>query len=360
MPIETLSIDRFRNLESVNLHCSPQINLFTGPNAAGKTSLLEAIYVLGRARSFRARDPARAIQTGADQFEIVASVISDNGHRIPVGVRQTKKKLLARVDGSSIKRLSDLAVLFPLQWLGGNLHRLIEEGPAFRRQYLDWGLFHVKPGYIPVWQRFQRLLRQRNAALRALRPAAEIKAWNAELAGAGEELHRYRLEYVAALSQTLHAVAQQLQGIEQEIGLGYRSGWRSDMSYAEALESGLTLDREHGFTRPGPHRADLVLSVDEADSRQHLSRGQQKLLVIALRVSQAQLLREKTGNRSLFLVDDLGSELDAQNQGQTLALLAGLQAQIFVTAIGLPANGSWDGAPARRFHVKHGTVSEMV
>ncbi|MGD2076231.1 MAG: DNA replication/repair protein RecF [Gammaproteobacteria bacterium] len=360
MLIETLSVDRFRNLEPITVSCSPQLNVFTGPNAAGKTSLLESLYILGRGRSFRTTDLRKAIRTGAKQFEVVARVLADGERRIPVGIRQTEKQLLARIEGRPVRRLSDLAALFPVQWLGGNLHRLIEDGPGYRRQYLDWGLFHVKQGYGPVWQRYQRLLKQRNAVLRARRPAPEIRAWDAELINAGEALHRFRVDYVAGLREVMRAVARHLEGIEVEVQLCYRSGWRSGASYAEALEAGLALDRDQGYTRPGPHRADLALSVDEGEPKYQLSRGQQKLLVIALRVSQARLLRESTGKRSLFLVDDLGSELDTENQRQTMALLAALQAQVFVTAIALPDIDAWEMAEVRRFHVKHGTVSEMV
>jgi len=360
MPVQTISIDRFRNLKPVTLQCSPQLNLFIGANAAGKTSILEALYILGRARSFRTRSLEKAIQAGSDRFQLVARILSETGRGVPVGISQHDKQLLARIDGKTVKRLSDLAALFPVQWIGGNLHRLIEEGPAHRRQYLDWGLFHVKPGYIPVWQRYQRLLKQRNAALRGRRPAPEVIAWDNELANAGEELHAFRNAYVARLNAASREVTRELLDERAELEINYRSGWRADLTFQEALRVGLETDREQGFTRCGPHRADLSLIYNRVPVSEQLSRGQQKLLVVGLQVAQARLLKESSSRTSLFLIDDLGAELDRVNQGRVMSLLGRLEAQVFATAIDLPDVTSWSMASVGEFHVKHGSVSEVV
>ncbi len=360
MPVQTISIDRFRNLKPVTLQCSPQLNLFTGANAAGKTSVLESLYILGRARSFRTRSLEKAIQTGNDHFQLVARVQLDTGREVPVGISQRDKQLLARIDGKAVKRLSDLAALFPVQWIGGNLHRLIEEGPAHRRQYLDWGLFHVKPGYISVWQRYQRLLKQRNAALRAHRSAPEVRIWDHELATAGEELHAFRYAYSVQLDAASHPVTRELLGESTELEIAYRPGWHADSGFLDALQAGFETDREQGFTRCGPHRADLSLLCNGLPISEQLSRGQQKLLVVALQVAQARLLKEGSAKTSLFLIDDLGSELDSGNQGRVMSLLGRLEAQVFATAIDLPDVSGWSMDTVKRFHVKHGCVSEVV
>lgn len=360
MPVQTISIDRFRNLKPVTLQCSPQLNLFVGANAAGKTSVLESLYILGRARSFRTRSLEKAIQTGNDRFQLVAKVLIESGRGVPVGVSQHDKQLLARIDGKAVKRLSDLAALFPVQWIGGNLHRLIEEGPAHRRQYLDWGLFHVKPGYIPVWQRYQRLLKQRNAALRTGRPAPEVRAWDSELANAAEELHAFRHAYVVQLNAASHSVTRELLDEAAALEINYRAGWRADVTFAEALHAGLEKDRDQGFTRCGPHRADLSLLYNHLPVSEQLSRGQQKLLVVGLQVAQARVLKQSSSTTSLFLIDDLGAELDTENQGRVMSLLGGLEAQVFATAIDLPDVTGWSMESVRRFHVKHGCVSEVV
>lgn len=360
MPLRLLTIDRFRNLAPVTIECSPRLNLFLGANAAGKTSLLEAVYVLGRARSFRTSSLEKAIQSGCDEFRLVAQVVTATGRDIPVGMSKSKKQLIARIDGKPVKRLSDLAALFPLQWVGGNLHRLLEEGPLHRRQYLDWGMFHVKQSYIPVWQRLHKLLKQRNAALRTGRSAAEIEAWDGDLSRAGEELHALRSDYLVELEAYLQNVTAELLPLPQPVEIRYRRGWASEESYLQALKAALPGDRERGYTRAGPHRADVVFHYAGQPASEQLSRGQQKLLVIALQLAQARLLKAQREQSSLFLIDDLGAELDQENQMRVMRLLSSVEAQVFATAIEMPNISGWDSAGMKRFHVKHGTIVEVI
>jgi len=360
MALKSLSIDGFRNIESVKLRFSPRINLFVGENAAGKTSLLEALYVLARGQSFRTRDLDKTIRSGEPGFQLVAMVGRVGSRDIPVGMSRSEKKLIARIDSQPIKRLSELAALFPVQWLGGNLHRLIEEGPAFRRQYLDWGLFHVKRTYLQTWKQFHKLLKQRNAALRKNRPTQEITAWDTELATRGEELHQARVDYMAELASVISAVSAELLDLDRELSIEYRRGWARDASYRQALEAGLARDREQGYTRVGPQRAELAFLYGGRPLNEQFSRGQLKLFVTALKVAQAQLLKQETSQTSLFLMDDIGAELDKENQLRVLQLLRSVGAQVFVTAISEIENTGWKTDQVGRFHVKHGVVTEVV
>jgi DNA replication and repair protein RecF len=360
MPLISLSIDQFRNLAPVTLRFSPHLNLFIGANAAGKTSLLESLYVLARARSFRARSLEKAIQMDATGFQLVAMVRTAQNRDIPVGLQCGERKLIARVNGQAVKRLSDLAALFPVQWLGGNLHRLIEEGPGYRRQYLDWGLFHVKPAYVAVWKRFQKLLKQRNAALRTGVTKKEIQAWDYELATSAEDLHRFREYYISNLADIIINVSRELLDLPEDIQISYRKGWALDMPYLKALQTGLDKDREQKYTRSGPQRAELLFIYRNRPVQESLSRGQQKLFVLALQVAQAGLLRQLTSQTSLFLMDDLGAELDTENQQRVMSLLQSIEAQAFVTAIDDPGVSGWNLDRVNRFHVKHGFVSEVL
>ena len=360
MPLTSLSIDQFRNLAAVTLQFSPQLNLFVGANAAGKTSLLESLYTLARARSFRTRSLDKAIQNGATGFQLVARVRTAQDRDIPVGLKCSDKKLVARINGQPVTRLSDLATLFPVQWLGGNLHRLIEEGPGYRRQYLDWGLFHVKPAYVAVWKRFHKLLKQRNAALRSGVTTKEVHAWDYELANSAEELHQFRESYILDLAEVLKGVSRELLDLQEDVQISYRKGWPLEMPYRKALEVGLDKDREQKYTRTGPQRAELLFLYRNRPVNECLSRGQQKLFVLALQVAQASLLRRLTQQTSLFLMDDLGAELDTENQRRVMCLLQSIEAQSFVTAIDDPGESDWNVDKISRFHVKHGFVSEVL
>jgi len=360
MPLTSLSIDQFRNLAPVTLQFSPQLNLFIGANAAGKTSLLESLYTLARARSFRTRSLDKAIQNGATGFQLVAMVRTAQDRDIPVGLKFSDKKLVARINGQPVTRLSDLAALFPVQWLGGNLHRLIEEGPGYRRQYLDWGLFHVKPAYVAVWKRFHKLLKQRNAALRSGVTTKEVHAWDYELANSAEELHQFRENYILDLAEVIKSVSRELLDLQEDVQISYRKGWPLEMPYRNALKVGLDKDREQKYTRTGPQRAELLFLYRNRPVNECFSRGQQKLFVLALQVAQASLLRQLTQQTSLFLMDDLGAELDTENQRRVMCLLQSIEAQSFVTAIDDPGESDWNVDEINRFHVKHGFVSEVL
>lgn len=358
--LKSLEISQFRNLQPVNLTFSPRFNLFLGANAAGKTSLLESLYVLARARSFRTHSLDKLIQTGAAHFQLVAKVQLTNNTVVPVGLLRKHKQLKARIQGQQVRRLSELAALFPIHWLGGNLHELVEGGPACRRHFLDWGLFHVKQDYMASWKRFRSILKQRNAALRKGHSAKEIVVWDSELSVVGERLHSLRLEYICNLAIELDGMQTGLLEFGDKLGLSYHKGWPVDAGLKESLLRGLDRDREQGFTRVGPHRADLEIRHRNHLAKDSLSRGQQKLLIIGLQIAQAQLLQKTLNQTSLFLLDDLGSELDTVNQQRVVRLLQTIGAQVFATAINEPEGWMWDEKESRKFHVKHGVISEVV
>ncbi len=360
MSLSSLSIDGFRNLEKVSLAFSPGLNLFSGKNAAGKTSLLEAIYILGRASSFRSNSLDRAISYGQGQFQLVAKLQRDSGRVIPVGVSRKPGQLMARINSEPVRRLSELAALFPLQWVGGNLHGLIELGPPVRRQFLDWGLFHVKHEYIPVWKQFQKLIKQRNAALRSASSPREITVWDRDLAICGESLDACRATYLKEINRYLAVIMKDFIDSSESLEIQYRRGWLAEKDYRAVLEESLSTDREQGFTRSGPQRAEFSLKYRGKSVNESLSRGQQKLLVIGLKLSQACLLKKQSGNQSLFLLDDLSAELDRANQDRVMRQLIELDAQIFATAIEFPEIDALSGAAIKLFHVKHGKVTEVV
>ncbi len=360
MPLETLKISRFRNIEAAELNFSPRLNVISGANAAGKTSLLEAIYFLGRARSFRTSHLDRLVQSGAAGFELFGRVTREGRSSLPVGMARQGRSLRIRMGGEDVRRLSQLAGRFPFQVVAGDLHKLLEEGPRHRRRFMDWGLFHVEPGYAEQWRRYQRALKQRNAALRSRRPLAQIQAWDPELVEAGEQLDQLRRDYLQGLQAHLARELATLLPEHAAARLVYRPGLPAGRDLASCLHELAGRDLETGFTRHGPHRGDFQLRSGDADLLPQLSRGQQKLAVVALRLAQAALGAELRGYRSLFLVDDLGAELDAENQHKVLDRLAASGAQVFLTLIDPSALADRSDTERCMFHVEHGEVREVV
>jgi DNA replication and repair protein RecF len=351
MALLSLQVERFRCLGHVGLTFDPQYNLFIGPNASGKTSLLEALFFLGRGRSFRTRRLDRLIQAGGSDFTLVGRVRSGVGDTV-LGVRGTRSATEIRVGGAAAAGAGELAQHFPPQVIDPEIHKLFEEGPGRRRRFLDWGVFHVEPGFMSAWQRYHRALRQRNAALR-LNHARELAApWSTELVAAGEELTSMRSRYLELLATPLAEIGAALLGFE--VTLDSQRGWPAELGLRDALAQAWDRDLRLGMTHVGPHRADVVARVQGVPARERVSRGQQKLLAAALTLAQLRVQEHTGPDRSALLLDDPGAELDAANLERLLALVRTLPVQLFVTSLREDVNSL--GTPGRVFHVEQGTV----
>ena len=268
-------------------------------------------------------------------------------------------KYRIHLEGRVVHRLSDLAGRFPVQILSGDTANVLSGGPAYRRQSLDWALFHVEHTYRSLWQRYTRVLRQRNAALKACAPAAHVAAWDRELAAAATGLDELRRRYVAELEPYVRGELETLLP-GRSLSLRYYSGWTQDAAFESVLKRNLEKDQLRRHTQYGPHRADLVILVDGRSVQANFSRGQQKTLTVAFLLGQAKLQQDMNAPRGAFLLDDLGSELDADHQSRILACLREIGTQVFVTAIDSHVLdfGAWPAG--KRFHVEHGAVREML
>ena len=357
MSLEGLGIEDFRCIEKAELSLHGRCNLISGANASGKTSLLEAIFVLGRGRSFRTSRTDALIRYGAAALQVTARVRQDAGSR-PLGLRFGKEGMEARYAGRAVAGLAELATILPTQAIDPEVHRLIEGGPQERRRYLDWGVFHVEPAFVEHWRRYQRALRQRNAALRAGLPAPAVRAWDPELVEAGELVAAYRRRYLTALAPQVASTAERLLGVSLEIALN--QGWAADRELAESVQASWHRDLERGLTHAGPHRADLSVRFSGAPARDRVSRGQQKLAAAAMLLGQLRCDAGLGSGVAALLVDDPAAELDSGNLQRLLDEVLDLPAQLFVTALD-PANPALARLPeGHRFHVEHGQVTPLI
>ena len=353
MGLRRLQVTDFRCLQAVELELDPRFTLISGQNGSGKTSLLEAIYLLGRGRSFRTRRVARLIHFDADHFVIFGELERD-AIKLPLGIEGREAGLRARIGGADARSVVELALHFPVQIIDPEVHKLIEEGPAHRRRFLDWGVFHVEQRFIGHWQRYRQALSQRNAALKSGQRDELVRVWNPELLQAGAEIAEARARYVGAL--TNHAIEATSRLLGRELRLQYRRGWNQDVTFDEALQRSEALDRQRGATQVGPHRADLVIRIDAGLARDHISRGQQKLLAAALLIAQLRCFPSNASLRPTLLLDDPAAELDAEHLQRLIDELGVPQTQLVVTALDdkFPAFGS----PGARFHIADGRVQQ--
>jgi DNA replication and repair protein RecF len=357
MSLDSLGIEDFRCIERAELPLHGRCNLISGENASGKTSLLEAIFVLGRGRSFRTARAETLIRKGTAAFQLTGRVRGEGSAR-PLGLRFSREGMECRFAGRAVGGLAELATLLPAQAIDPEVHRLIEGSPQERRRFVDWGVFHVEPTFFEYWRRYQRALRQRNAALRSAAPPAAVRAWDPELIEAGSVVASLRARYAAALEPHVAAMAERLLGQPLEIGL--MQGWAIERSLQEAMEASWPRDRERGVTHSGPHRADLSVRFAGAPARDRISRGQQKLAASALLLGQLRCDAALGSDVAALLVDDPAAELDSGNLERLLAEILELPAQLFVTALD-PGHAALAGLPeGHRFHVEHGVVRRLI
>jgi DNA replication and repair protein RecF len=356
MQLAQLLVENFRNLISVELTPAPGLNVVYGGNAAGKTSLLEAIHFLARVRSFRTTRPQQLISRGAEALLVRGRLIaSSDGSDARLTVRRGHDRTDVRINGQDVRSLSTLARYLPLQVVNSESQRLLLDGPQVRRSFLDWGVFHVEHSYYDRWRRYDRALRQRNRALRA-GDERLARSWEPELEAQAAALTEQRAGYIrgiAALARPL--LARWLPG--EAITFDYRPGWPAGRALAEAFAAGRGRERDAGYTLYGPHRADLVLRADGVDAQHRLSRGQQKLLALALLLSASQAMHEH--GDAVLLIDDLPAELDEHRRGEVLEVLVESGAQAFITTTdraAIPLRSD----RARWFHVEHGRYREVV
>ncbi|WP_347278808.1 DNA replication/repair protein RecF [Plasticicumulans sp.] len=354
-----LEIADFRNLAAVRLDCAPGLNLISGDNAAGKTSLLEAVYLLGRARSFRTQRPAELIRRGAAHWRLVARLGAD-GSAGTLGLQRDGAQFTARLNGAPLPSLAELARVLPVLLLTPDSHRLLDDGPRPRRRFLDWGVFQRDAGFLAHWRRCQLALRQRNAALRQPAMLRSLPGWEAELVSAAGPLDAARAGFVEALAAAAQPQLQALLDTDLRLTLDYRRGWPAGQPLGEVLAEAREGDRRAGHTRHGAHRADFAVRLDGRPPGEALSRGQHKLLVAALVLAQAALYRETCGRPCVLLVDDLPAELDGAHRSRFVERLAATGAQVFVTAIEAAALGGTLPADARLHRLAAGALVEVV
>lgn len=356
MHLAQLRAENFRLFQRLSLRPHPRLNLVVGANAAGKTSLLEILYCLGRAKSFRGNSPAELAGPAAKHWIAAGKLEQPDQPEIALGVRWRSGQTEIRY-GNAHAAAADLVRALPVQILEPSMHRLLQDGPGYRRSFLDWGVFHVEHSFHSIWRRYQRALRQRNQALRGRGGDGEVRAWETELVSAGLELDRLRREHLARIAPAAGGLIGELLDI-RDWKLELRSGWNAEAPFEQRLRSQLARDRRMGMTVEGPHRAELLIRLDDHAVKNRISRGQQKLLIAALLLAQCTLILEKTGRPPILLVDDFPAELAELFQARLLAALKRYPGQIFVTAF--ERSGPLHTlADAAMFHVEQGHLTPV-
>jgi len=357
MHVTRLDIRALRGFTEVRLAPGPGLNLITGDNGAGKTSVLEALHLMAYGRSFRGRVRDGLIRSGQPALEVfVEWQEALNSRPRKAGLRHTGQHWVGRLDGESVAHLGELCAALAVVSFEPGSHALITGGSEFRRRYLDWGLFHVEPDFLSLWRRYARALKQRNTLLKRRERDAQLDAWDHELAEAGEPLSRGRQRYLEALQPRFAALTAQWVPALGTTTLEYQPGWRrDDIPLADALLLARERDLLTGFTSVGPHRADWRIAFGALAGRESLSRGQAKLTALSALMAQAEHHADTRQEWPVIALDDLASELDRAHQARVLDRLLCSGAQVFITGTEIPSTLQ-PSLGMQRFHVEQGRI----
>ncbi len=371
--ITSLKISNIRNLTQLNLSPS-RCNVIIGKNGSGKTSLLESLFLLSRGKSFRTHQPKRYIQHHTQAGTVFARFDDDTTLAIQ---KQADASTLLKLNGDTVRTQSQMTQYMPTLLIDPSTMDVLEQGSASRRQLLDWLAFHVKQGFYPQWLAYQRILKQRNSLLKQSHSLSnqhrqQIEAWDVGLATHANLIHHYRQQvFEEWLPHFDNSLTSLLPHYAHQLSVSYHAGFDTEIPLNQTLSERLAQDLQQGYTRVGCHRADIhVHWKDEGDKASGqanlkeqavniLSRGEKKLLITALRLSQLPLLQNKKQDKKLegktqqnqnvqhtkmaevshetsvpiVLLDDITAELDDNAIQVLLTALAGLPCQVFITSL---------------------------
>ena len=342
MLIEELKLKNFRNYSELTLHPHPGVNLFFGRNGSGKTNLLEAIHYCSLGRSHRISNDANAVKNG-EAFALSSVSIRNSLGQREIAVRfhpdEAQKKSIL-MDGKKIAKFSDMmgclrCVIFSPEDLG-----LIKEGPSLRRRYLDMMISQINRGYFIALQQYRTCMDQRNALIRNLRAnsytnTSMLSAFEETMAAPAAVIIRERRRIVSLLSDTARETYQRVSDTDELFRLSYHTSVKEETGIEEVLCRLFRENRDDdirmGFTSVGPHRDDLILTLNKNQMKQFASQGQIRTAALSMKLSQMQILREQSGEEPVLLLDDVMSELDRKRRACLIGEISSFQTFITCT-----------------------------
>jgi DNA replication and repair protein RecF len=357
MSLQRLDIYGVRNIQKTSIVPSPSLNFIVGSNGSGKSSILEAIFILGRTASFRSSHIKNVISHNATDLIVSGQALQKNGLYAHLGIQLNPKSCKIHINQASDQRRSELAYALPIQLIHPTSYQLLDGSSANRREFMDWGIFNHDEQFLPLWRRFKKSLSQRNALLKS-KALQQIQAWDQELVAYALPVAQFRVEYIKALQPVFLEICQKFLNFDG-IQLRTFSGWDEQKELRQLLCENLEKDCRYGFTQYGPHRGDFQLLINNRLARDFVSRGQLKLLILALKLAQVHLLHQKFSKIGCILIDDLAAELDMESRMKLLRYLASMDSQVFLTATELQNFGDLTGLKAfKMFHVEHGSINK--
>jgi DNA replication and repair protein RecF len=327
MILTDLKIHHLRNISSVHLVLNSRFNVIIGPNGSGKTSILEALYLLSCGHSFRSREISPIISHNQSALTVFGRAQEQDTISIQKSISEPTQ---IKLNNQFCTSTSQLAYALPCQIFYSDIFQIIDAGPSVRRSVLDWGLFHVKHNYLTVWKEYKKVLKHRNALLKKHAPYEYFVPWDKQMNQLANQLDDLRQDYFKQWQVKFYNVLHQLT--DSTCTIEYFKGWdkkQTGKPLDQILAEHFTGDNQKLYTQYGAHQADIYIESNELKAKQVLSRGQQKIILIALKLAQGELL----AHDCLYLFDDLVSELDDIHQQKLLNYLANQKGQYVITSV---------------------------
>lgn len=358
MSLQKLDVYRVRNILQASILPSPAINLIYGNNGSGKSSLLEAIFILGRARSFRTNSIKTVINQDANDLIVSGQILQKNGFFAHLGIQLTGKEGEIHINQQSKCKRAELAYALPIQLIHPKSYQLLDSNSGVRREFIDWGVFNQNDTFLTVWRKFKKSLLQRNVLLKS-KSFRQIRVWDNELVQYANQIAQFRLEYVHQLEPIFNNICRFFLSFEN-VKFKFLAGWDESKDLQHILTENLEKDSRLGFTQYGPHRSDFQLLINHRFAKDFVSRGQLKLLILSLKIAQVQLMYQKSSKIGCILIDDLTAELDSLNRTKFLQYLSNTNFQVFISATELIEFGNLNRLDDfKLFHMEHGKIQQI-
>lgn len=365
MYVKRLKLKNFRNYEDISVEFANGTNIIYGNNAQGKTNLLEAIFLFCTARSHRRAADREIIMRGAD-FGVIDIEFCDNvrdytGH---MEILDGKKKLVT-INNVGVKKISGIADYINVVMFSPEDLSIIKDSPSYRRRFCDMSLSQLLPAYVPTLNDYIKILNQRNNLLKDIKRGAAgidtLDVWDSCLVDLCVKITKYRNSFIESMKEYAKKIHREISGEELEIK--YISNSCDDASNEELIREGFEAkiaksrmrDIETGATNSGCHRDDFMFFVNENDVRIYGSQGQQRSVVLSLKLALTELIRETRGENPVILLDDIMSELDESRRHYLAGKIEGKQ--VMITCTDREASKICDSS-VKYFYVKGGSVRE--
>lgn len=366
MTLKRLRVESVRNIKFANLELGKGFNLFIGENGSGKTSLLESIHLLSAGRSFRNASKSSLINFQASNCTVYGEIADEGGiGKNTLGItRDRGDKRHVHINGQASQSATQLALLLPVVMLGPSSIELITGPPGQRRRFLNWGAFHVEPSFGRDWLSAQHSLKQRNALLRNKRlSASDLSSWTDQFALLSEKVTQHRRAYFKAFEIAFREAAEAILQTLTDLELRFHQGWADGEDLREVLNRERDREVRRGYTLFGHQRANLEICINGVNVNGVMSRGELKLIAWTLLIAQGLLLNKSSDKRALFLVDDLGAELDKHNCLMVYELLKQSGSQVCMTSLNADLLADLEVEDRKKehlmvFHVEQGAFSD--